>query len=263
MHIHRPKPLHGWREIATEIGVIVVGILIAVTAEQTLEAVHWSHRTEQAEHAMRIELATDDGPQAFARAAIFSCLDARLDAITAAIDQGRDRSEIMRLARAYDPPIRTWDSSAWQSTVASDVGAHFRAERLSGWQRAYNPMPVLAAQSLQEAAALDQLTAFPDEPGSLSEMQGDELRATVRTLRGTNLRIFGLSALVLEGLASVHVEIAEAQKAQILGEARARFGACVETPDTKRLSALIAAGADQLFGMNDLPSILKARPRGR
>ena len=40
MHIHLPKPLHGWREFVGEVGIIVIGILIALGAEQVVEAVH-------------------------------------------------------------------------------------------------------------------------------------------------------------------------------------------------------------------------------
>lgn len=40
MEIHKPKPWHGWREFLSEISVIVVGILIALAGEQTVEAVH-------------------------------------------------------------------------------------------------------------------------------------------------------------------------------------------------------------------------------
>jgi hypothetical protein len=28
MHFHLPKPLHGWRAFAGEVGIIVVGVLI-------------------------------------------------------------------------------------------------------------------------------------------------------------------------------------------------------------------------------------------
>ena len=33
LHIHRPKPLHGWSEFAGEAGIIVIGVLIARGAE--------------------------------------------------------------------------------------------------------------------------------------------------------------------------------------------------------------------------------------
>ena len=40
MHIHLAKPLHGWRALAGEIEIIVVGVLIALSAEQFAEFVH-------------------------------------------------------------------------------------------------------------------------------------------------------------------------------------------------------------------------------
>ena len=30
MHFHLPKPLHGWREFAGEVAIIVIGVLIAL-----------------------------------------------------------------------------------------------------------------------------------------------------------------------------------------------------------------------------------------
>ena len=40
MHIHVPKPLHGWRALAGEVGIIVIAVLIALAAEQAVEALH-------------------------------------------------------------------------------------------------------------------------------------------------------------------------------------------------------------------------------
>jgi len=40
MHIHKPKQLHGFSEFVSEIGVIVIGILIALALEQSLEYMH-------------------------------------------------------------------------------------------------------------------------------------------------------------------------------------------------------------------------------
>ena len=37
MHVHLPKPLHGWREFTGEVGIIVLGVLIALGAEQVVE----------------------------------------------------------------------------------------------------------------------------------------------------------------------------------------------------------------------------------
>ena len=40
MHVHLPKPFHGWREFIGEVGIIVIGVLIALSAEQFVEFVH-------------------------------------------------------------------------------------------------------------------------------------------------------------------------------------------------------------------------------
>jgi hypothetical protein len=40
MHVHKPKPVHGWRELALEIGTIICGIVIALGLEQVIEARH-------------------------------------------------------------------------------------------------------------------------------------------------------------------------------------------------------------------------------
>ena len=43
MHVHLPKPLHGWRAFVGEVGIIVIGVLIALAAEQVAEDWRW-HR---------------------------------------------------------------------------------------------------------------------------------------------------------------------------------------------------------------------------
>jgi hypothetical protein len=44
MHFHLPKPLHGWRAFAGEVGIIVIGVLLALSAEQLVEWLHWRHQ---------------------------------------------------------------------------------------------------------------------------------------------------------------------------------------------------------------------------
>jgi len=66
MHIHRPKPLHGWREVLLEIGVIVIGIAVALMGEQTLEWLHRQSEVGEARQALRSEITAN------ARAARYS-----------------------------------------------------------------------------------------------------------------------------------------------------------------------------------------------
>ena len=56
MHFHLPKPLHGWREFAGEVGIIVVGVLIALALEQVVQSIHDRSVADQARDAIRAEV---------------------------------------------------------------------------------------------------------------------------------------------------------------------------------------------------------------
>lgn len=59
MEVHKAKPVHSWRALLNEVGVIVLGVLIALSAEQTVEALHWRHKVELAEASLDAQLARD------------------------------------------------------------------------------------------------------------------------------------------------------------------------------------------------------------
>ena len=66
MDIHLPKVPHSWRELGREIGIIVIGVLIALFFEQLVQAWDWREKVRIAERAMRLEILADDGPQIYA-----------------------------------------------------------------------------------------------------------------------------------------------------------------------------------------------------
>src|SRR5690242_12351819 len=78
MHFHIPKPLHGWREFAGEVGIIVLGVLIALAAEQLIFAIHQRSEARQARENVIGEI--EQNLDAFRRRAeIQPCIDRRLD----------------------------------------------------------------------------------------------------------------------------------------------------------------------------------------
>ncbi len=56
MHIHLPKPLYGWRALFNEVGVIVLGILIALTLEQLIVSVHEKRIAGEARESIKAEV---------------------------------------------------------------------------------------------------------------------------------------------------------------------------------------------------------------
>jgi len=60
MHFHLPKPLHGWREFTGEVGIIVLGVLIALGAEQTVEGLHHRSQVHETLEKLHAESAGND-----------------------------------------------------------------------------------------------------------------------------------------------------------------------------------------------------------
>ncbi|HWE46564.1 MAG TPA: hypothetical protein VG407_11095 [Caulobacteraceae bacterium] len=59
MHIHLPKPLHGWRALVGEVGIIVLGVLIALAAEAVVEHLQWEHKVSVVRKSIMGELGND------------------------------------------------------------------------------------------------------------------------------------------------------------------------------------------------------------
>ena len=115
MDIHKPKPWHGLREFAKEFGTIVVGVLVALGAEQAVERLEWAHKARLAEDLMRAEIGGDDGPQVYIRIATAHCEIQRLAEVRQMIDDGASRAAIVETVRPLRTVPYTWDSAAYRA----------------------------------------------------------------------------------------------------------------------------------------------------
>jgi hypothetical protein len=232
MHFDVPKPLHGWREFAGEVGIIVLGVLIALALEQVVDAYQWREKVGSAEGAMRIELADDDGLQAYARELIGECLDKEITSIRDSADMAPPE-QLRKRAAAYEPPFRTWDSEAWKIVVASDVGSHMGADRLIAWSAPYRFLPQLTEDDQREARLVVQLRAELPATGDPSPADRKSLRLDAAQLRLANRRFVNTSQLMLTRMEVLDAQVPEPLQRELTAEARAMYGDCVVVPNLK------------------------------
>ena len=74
MQFQLPRPLHGWREFLGEVGIIVIGVLIALGAEQLVSNWHWQGEVRDSDRRISDELGYDL-VNAYERLAINDCLE--------------------------------------------------------------------------------------------------------------------------------------------------------------------------------------------
>ena len=238
MDIHKPSPVHGWRDFAKEVGIIVLGVLIALGAEQVAEAVHWRYQVEQSRQAMRLELSEDDALQAYARAAVTGCLDLQLSGMQRAVDSRASSAAIIALARSYQPPQRNWEMDAFQSTMASGASSHMAPDELTRWSSLYSAVPSMRLFTTKEADLIHSLRGGLATERPMAEADRDRVARALQGLRLAN-RAFDKSArFILYLTPALGAAPKLADRESILADARQVYGSCVLTPDLKAPPAI-------------------------
>jgi hypothetical protein len=139
MHVQLPKPLHGWREFAGEVGIIVIGVLIALAAQQVVEAAHQRQQAEQADDIIRGELEFNLG-RLQSRMQIRSCMVRRIEQMQALIDAAATQPDIVTPGWIGRPQYWTFHSSRWEAESQAGRAALVARDRLSEYGIMYGLM---------------------------------------------------------------------------------------------------------------------------
>jgi hypothetical protein len=140
MEIHKPKPVRSWRELLTEVGVIVLSVCIALAAEQAVEWVHWRGEVAAARQALKEEMAFNNQFLA-RRIANAPCLERQIreaDAIIAALEARHEPGKFTTFRRGDGNLL---SDSEWQSERASQVLTHFPHTELAVMSSYYAILP--------------------------------------------------------------------------------------------------------------------------
>jgi hypothetical protein len=131
MHIYLPKPLHGWRAFSGEVGIIVLGVLIALAADQAVEDWQWHRKADRAIELLRQEIA-DEYVEAAEAAITAPCVDRQLQDLEARLSSAGGR---FKPAPSYPglfgdvtfrAPSRVWSDDVWRSVVSDGVASHLK-----------------------------------------------------------------------------------------------------------------------------------------
>ena len=160
--------MHGWREFVGEVGIIVVGVLIALGAEQVIEDWRWEHKVAAAEQSMNEEIRNSLlGVAELNR--LEHCSSTQLDALQRAIIRGDQSKARQMLTHGYAFPLgRLWADNAFQATLAAQVSDHLGAEELKRYSQVYQMIRQIRQAEDQQAAAPDLavLLFVPDLPAT-------------------------------------------------------------------------------------------------
>jgi len=142
---HKPHPIHGWRDFLKEIGIVVIGVLIALAAGQSVEWLNWREKARVADTRLLADARTVLNHM-LERLDIQSCQDRRLVQIkdrllvSGAMWNGMAPFYMKGppAGSRYAHPMRTWPRTAWENAVASTAANHLPPDRLADYSKIFD-----------------------------------------------------------------------------------------------------------------------------
>ena len=194
MHFHLPKPLHGWREFVGEVGIIVLGVLIALGAEQAIEGVHDRQVAAQSRRDVRDEVGWDVG---FYRSRIFesSCVAARLAELSKIVEQGTVPPDTVKWVG--QPIVFAPFTERWRAVTSSARTAMFPAVEQGRLDAIYAIFQSIEQESRNEQDAWTSLNTIGQLDGPIDAGTRFALLRALQQARETDatIRLAGYYAL--------------------------------------------------------------------
>ena len=187
MRVHLLKPLHGWRAFAGEVGIIVLGVLIALGAQQVAEAVQERSQARDADQAIRGELEQNMA-RLRSRWETRDCVANRLDELQGLIRSGDAGGAIKTPNWVGRPQFWTMQKARWDATSQAGRAALLPAGDLTLYGTMYDFMANVSAEMIEEQDLWATLRSL-DNLQRLTPEMAFQLTNTLHRARYINWRI--------------------------------------------------------------------------
>jgi hypothetical protein len=161
VEIHKPKAVHGWREFANEIGVIVIGVLIALGAEQVVETFHWKHVVGEQRQSLLTEVKASLVAVA-SRQRQQGCIDRRLAAIRSLLER-HARGQKLGIVGPFAYPTRAGATQgSWDIALAGQALSHMSEEERLKYSDAFGNLRTWEELTEREHTIWTRLSMLTD-----------------------------------------------------------------------------------------------------
>ena len=229
MEIHKPKPIHNWREFLKEVGIIVLGVSIALSAEQAVEWVHWRNQVAEAREVIATEMATNLFG-AISRVRNVDCVERRLDALGAILDSSAKKGNMPPVGDIGMPWRQVYPSGAWESVMASQTATHFPSQRLADLSTSYKLVERIESATTREVEAWNSLYAMVGPGRRLDPASEAKFRDALSQARTNGRQIASLSVQLIGTTKRLHLGFSRANLdriAQAKNQPPLKTGVCV------------------------------------
>ena len=182
MDEQKPTPASKWRAFLLEFGTIVLGVSVALAAQQAMEWWNWRGQVAEARSIIATEL-TSNLVGAINRLNASACVERRLDQLAQIVDEAAQKGSLPPLGNINTTPRTVWPNGAWESVVASQTATHFPRQQLADITNIYKLVERLQENNSPELEAWSQLFSMTGPGRHLDPASESELRKALSSAR--------------------------------------------------------------------------------
>lgn len=182
------KPIGGWRNFVGDVGVIILGVLIALGLGAVATEIGWRIEVGQARRALSLEISESMG-QVVERVRFSPCVEHRLDEIARIVDQAASTGRLRPLGDIRAPSFRSWPHGVGVGIVTSEAAAHFRREELGAISSLNEFFAILGQVNQRELDVWTRLYSLVGPGRTLLPAEAADLRLAIGEARLMNRRI--------------------------------------------------------------------------
>jgi hypothetical protein len=183
--IHKPKAVHSWRELLKEIGIIVIGVVIALGAEQAVESIHWMRQVDVGEATLKGAFV-QEVQNAASRDVQADCITRRLAFLSSVVQRSSQDGELPPMDAVGHPPYTPWTIGSWEALVASQTVSHLPRQKMIDYSIIAQMTTFLSGLSDREEAQWTTLDTMVGPGRRLSDVEAENLRVALAEASDSN-----------------------------------------------------------------------------
>ena len=193
MLLRLPKPLHGWRAFAGEVGVIVIGVLIALGASELIRQREERAQSRKAHANIRAEIGEALGRMQ-SRMAIQDCVDRRIGEISVALIAADRGQPVPAFSWVGRPQYWTLSDTRWETASNSGGTSLFDPDTQASYSFLYSGIRDFEHHEQQEQLAWAALRSLTE----MRNLEAPQRAFLTQALQGARFAAFRMGVIFVQ-----------------------------------------------------------------
>jgi hypothetical protein len=189
-----------------EIGIVVLGVLIALVAQQSVEDWEWRKKSRSAETAIRSELMYSVA-HADERIRMSKCFEGKLDQIQKELRRADAKIEEPLHRSRYWTIVRFWSTDAWDTARSGAVLTYMPQQQVGNYSQLYAQVALISSNLAWEQQQIADLALLTWFTGELSEQTRDRLLAATTQARRANEMILRDARQFIAAASAINIKL--------------------------------------------------------